>query len=562
MSDRPLRVAPLLWRYAKRDTVTLLAASLLFILSALALAFCVAALVHVFFAGAPRVQVSHLVPSELRHLAPFHQTLDRKDLAFTLPLLIIAWSFVCSLSAVLSRFTAAMAGARCAFGLQRAALGDLLRRQVPDDAAQALSARVVAVGESVELALRQCPKVLVCELPFAVLCLVLVAVLLPGVGVLAVACAMAMFAWLTVKYDASRFRRDRTERRLVAQFERRLRVVERHRALVALMGAEAREREDLQAVAEQAFSNRLFRSWNRVWRDAAITFLVPLTVAVAAVVWVEPVMVDGSGFVVCVILSAGAVAALRRVLKVIPAWHALQRARSTLAGLAEAYPVRAGELGQPRAPLLLEAHHVELEGMRHGVSLRVGAGERVALVGGPESGNAKFVRACAGIESFAGGVLRVVADAAFVAREPYVFEGTIGENLAFGIDGVPEPVLAARVRDMIQFLGLAHGPTFAAVVAERHVLPDGANLSVMERVRIGLGRVFLRNPPLLLLESPTSSLTASEVGEFWAILRSWLERGAGRSLVACVPAVLDNSLWSRSVVFSALVSDEQVKKEL
>jgi ATP-binding cassette subfamily B protein len=84
----------------------------------------------------------------------------------------------------------------------------------------------------------------------------------------------------------------------------------------------------------------------------------------------------------------------------------------------------------------------------------------------------------------------------------YLFDGTIGENIAYGRPGatMDEVRAAARAANIAEFVeGLPDG--YDTQVGER-----GARLSGGQKQRIAIARVFLKNPPILILDEATSAL--------------------------------------------------------
>jgi len=90
----------------------------------------------------------------------------------------------------------------------------------------------------------------------------------------------------------------------------------------------------------------------------------------------------------------------------------------------------------------------------------------------------------------------------YVGQSPFVFSGTIAENIAYGTPGAtPEAVRDAAHRACLHAEILAMPGGYDAPVAER-----GLNLSGGQRQRLALARVFLKNPPVLILDEGTSAL--------------------------------------------------------
>ena len=165
------------------------------------------------------------------------------------------------------------------------------------------------------------------------------------------------------------------------------------------------------------------------------------------------------------------------------------------------------------------------------VSLRVGAGERVALVGPSGVGKSTVLAVLMGFVTPAEGRVLVggvdlreidrdwwLRQVAWVPQRPTVFPGTVGENIALGSSG--------DVRAAAAEMGLAH------LVDAEHPLSSG------ERQRVALARALVRDDArMLLLDEPTSRLDA---GTEEAVLRATRRLASGRTavVVAHRPVVL------------------------
>jgi subfamily B ATP-binding cassette protein MsbA len=193
-------------------------------------------------------------------------------------------------------------------------------------------------------------------------------------------------------------------------------------------------------------------------------------------------------------------------------------------------PVRPLKLPHPlRGEIVVDNvrfnYNPALPEVLQGVSLRIGAGEVVALVGPSGAGKTtvasllpRFWDVSSGRITFDGLDIRDLSLAelrgaiGIVPQEPTLFSGTIRENIAYAaLGGGASPPSEESIRAAAK---AAH----AVELIER--LPDGfdtrvgergVKLSGGQRQRIAIARVFLKDPALVILDEATSSLdTESE----------------------------------------------------
>jgi putative ABC transport system ATP-binding protein len=166
-----------------------------------------------------------------------------------------------------------------------------------------------------------------------------------------------------------------------------------------------------------------------------------------------------------------------------------------------------------------------------GVSVRVEAGELVAVAGVSGSGKSTLLSCLAGLDEPDGGTVRILGDR--MTRQPEAVRARIrgrsigvlfqSSNLVAHLDLRSNIVLAqrlagrvdpARVDLLLRDLGLSE---------RRHARPT--ELSGGELARAGLAVALANDPPLLLADEPTGELDAHTAREIVELLRARTQAG-------------------------------------
>ncbi|NNJ02995.1 thiol reductant ABC exporter subunit CydD [Streptomyces sp. PKU-MA01144] len=184
-------------------------------------------------------------------------------------------------------------------------------------------------------------------------------------------------------------------------------------------------------------------------------------------------------------------------------------------------------------------------------SLTVEHGETVALVGPSGAGKSTLLDVVLGFVAPDEGTVRVGAPGAglvdldsvdraawhrqiaWVPQRPYLFAGTIAENVRLARRDADDAEVLAALREA----GAEDFITALPQGVDTVLGEDGAGLSAGQRQRIALARAFLADRPLLLLDEPTAALDGeTEAGIVDAVRR--LARGRTVLLVVHRPALL------------------------
>ena len=156
----------------------------------------------------------------------------------------------------------------------------------------------------------------------------------------------------------------------------------------------------------------------------------------------------------------------------------------------------------------------------HDISLLARPGQMTALVGPTGAGKSTLVNLLPAFYEVTHGAITIDGqdialtsleslreNISVVSQEPFLFNGTVGENIAYGnLDASAEQVTeAAQAANCFEFISEL-ADRFDTQVGER-----GVRLSVGEKQRISIARALLKNSPILILDEATASVdTATE----------------------------------------------------
>jgi PrtD family type I secretion system ABC transporter len=215
--------------------------------------------------------------------------------------------------------------------------------------------------------------------------------------------------------------------------------------------------------------------------------------------------------------------ALAPVEMIVGSWRILAEGRAAFRRLGEllnadeAQPRRMG-LPAPSGALLAENLMFRApQGERlliAGVSLKLDAGESLAIIGASGAGKSTLLRLLTGVWKPSAGTVRLdQADLSqwpredlgpwlgYVPQDVELFPGTVAENIArlgdVDSDQVVRAARRANVHDLI--LSLPEG-------YDTMVDPQGALISPGQRQRIALARALYGDPKLVILDEPNSNL--------------------------------------------------------
>jgi ATP-binding cassette subfamily B protein len=207
----------------------------------------------------------------------------------------------------------------------------------------------------------------------------------------------------------------------------------------------------------------------------------------------------------------------------------------------------ARRLEQPRGKIVFENVFFEYESVSsggngdvlHGIDLCIAAGSVLGIVGPPGSGKSTLLGLIPRLYDTRQG--RILLDEhdistlkiqslrshiSFIPQEPFLFAGTIRENITFDNPQISQLQLEKAARDAALYdTVMAFNDGFETVVGEKGVILSGG-----QKQRIALARCLLQDSAILILDDPISQVDLTTGRTIIATLR----RMAGRKTIIIV----------------------------
>ena len=150
-----------------------------------------------------------------------------------------------------------------------------------------------------------------------------------------------------------------------------------------------------------------------------------------------------------------------------------------------------------------------------GVSIRIDHGQTIGVAGPSGAGKSTWIKALLRLIHPTQGSIQIGGTSleqlncvdlaklvSYVGQNPFVFSGTIRDNIAYGNGEVTDEEIhrAAEMANLSEeILAMPHG--YDSIVLER-----GQNVSGGQRQRLAIARILIKNAPILILDEATSAL--------------------------------------------------------
>lgn len=252
-----------------------------------------------------------------------------------------------------------------------------------------------------------------------------------------------------------------------------------------------------------------------------------VAIIIAGVYLVSEGRMTGGGLIACMIITRRAISPMTEVVSLMTRFHQARNALKTLNGIM-ALPSE-----RPAEKVFLHRTHINGEISLHNLSfsypgqtsvvlsninINIQPGEKVGIIGPIGSGKTTLGKLLLGLYEPTSGMVAVDGTdirqidpaelrnfVGYVPQDVVLFRGSVRDNIILGATEVDDAEIyqAAKISGVSQFVE-QHPMGFDLPIDEQ-----GRNLSGGQRQTIAIARALLLNPPILVMDEPTSSMDAS-----------------------------------------------------
>jgi ABC-type multidrug transport system fused ATPase/permease subunit len=533
----------IVWNSGKKDLFLGVPWLPIYSLSEVMLALSATTLLQLVFISKPRIPVSDLIPGKLKEIIHFSQTLDRRDLIFIIPLIIISASLIKLITGFMSSYLTERAGHKVAHSLREEMLkgflsspGNKLDQKNPDFIANQLMQDTALLQGAISKGTISAAR------DFLVLIGIIVTMLLISWKTFLIGCCIFIPLSLILK-KVAKLLNYYTRESQKHQIGISTRLISSHNGLLTINALRSHKREE-NDFEELNFKNYLLMKKSLFVRTFFNPSMEFFATCMIAFIFAWRVNYTGdfqaSTYSSMLILLAFSFKYIKNIAGSITFFSeirvVLQRVHSFLGDFSNSKFVKPTALPNYSTDAIIANNvtYVSDGGNKilSNCSVKIPKGSKVAFVGKSGAGKTTFLRSLAGLIVPTNGVISIIPEFLLTSQTPYIFRGTVKENIIYAEQGIPEHIADDKAKDLIIALMLAYSESGSKLILDKNLGFLGDGLSGGEKARIALARTLFASPKLILLDEPTANLDPQSAQLFWKAVNAWKEKNSENTIVA------------------------------
>lgn len=272
---------------------------------------------------------------------------------------------------------------------------------------------------------------------------------------------------------------------------------------------------------------------------ATLQQMISLLMVIAGVYLIHERMLTMGGLIASTMLAGRALAPLGQIVGLLMQFENAKTALASLESIMNMPVERSDQSAFVHRPDVrgeIEFKNVHFSYAENqpevlrGVSFRITPGERVVIIGKIGSGKTTVQKLMLGLFTPASGSVHLDgvdlrqfdpadlrSNVGYVGQDATLFYGTLRENISIGAPYADDEAIinAAEVAGLAEFVN-RHPAGFDMMIGER-----GESVSGGQRQAIAIARALLLDPPILLLDEPTSAMDFTSEAQFRARLKQF-----------------------------------------
>ncbi len=551
----------IVWNSGKKDILLGSPWLPIYSLSEVTLALSVAILLQLVFYSTPRIPVIDLIPGQLKNYFHFNQTLDRKDLIFIIPIIIVVVSLVKLISGFMSNYLTERAGHKVAHSLREEMLkgflsspGNKLDQKDPDFIANQLMQDTTllqaAISKGTISSLRDC---------FVLLGIIFTMLMISWQAFI-IGCCIFIPLGILLKNIAKKinyYTRESQKHQIAIS----TRILSSQNGLLAInaLRSHQREKADFEVTNLKNYLIMKKSLFVRTFFTPAMEFFATFLLAV---IFAWRVNYSGdfqaSTYSSMLILLAFSFKYIKNITASITFFSeikvVLQRVKTFLGDFSNSKLIKPNAIPSSSSDAIIASNisYTTDKGQQilKNCSLKIPKGLKVAFVGESGAGKTTFLRTLAGLVIPTHGEIKISPDFLLTSQTPYIFRGTVKENIVYAETSYPEHIADEKAKDLLIALMLAYSDSGAKILLDKNLGFLGDGLSGGEKARIALARTLFPNPKLVLLDEPTANLDAKSAELFWKAITQWKARDSDNTVIAVSHALHEVKDFDYCYVFA------------